>query len=135
MKISINEISKLSGATRETVAKRLQGRPFEAGPKQAKLYDFNQVFTWKSVDGSEMPVITEAESRRLLNLEKIEGEKLNNEKLRRERIPLEIIEARNDAALTNIAGIIKAHEGKILDPLLISDIFTEMRGINLDLGK
>jgi HNH endonuclease len=56
--------------------------------------------------------------------------RLDMEVTRKERIPLDVIEAINDRALSNVAGLMKAHEGKTLDTVLIGDIFTELRTIN-----
>ena len=45
------------------------------------------------------------------------------------RIPIEDVEEHNDLVLQNVAGILKAHEGKKLTAELIQELFAELRRI------
>ena len=54
---------------------------------------------------------------------------------RKERWPKADVEEIHDSALSNVAGLLKAHEGKMLDSTLIQDIFTELRGVGAALAK
>lgn len=135
-KVSINEIVGLTGQTRATVIKRLEGHRFAPGPKQAKLYEHAQIFQWRSASGeADEKEVTEAESRRLLNLERIEGQRLENENKRKERIPLEIVEAINDRVFSNLAGMLKTNRGKLLSDDVINDMLTEARSIGAKLKE
>ena len=60
---------------------------------------------------------------------------LEMEVLRGERWPSEDVEAIHETSLSNVAGLLKAHEGKALTPELIRDIFTELREVPAKLAK
>jgi hypothetical protein len=49
--------------------------------------------------------------------------------LRKERIPLEDITEINEEVFTHVAGLLKAHTGKMLTEDLVNDIFAQFRGI------
>ena len=61
--------------------------------------------------------------------------KLEMEVTRGDRWPKEDVEAIHETSLTNVAGLLKAHEGKPLTPELIRDIFTELREVPAKLAK
>lgn len=130
-KFSEIQLSDMTGKTRDTIRKRLEGIPHERGPKNAKLYDsktaLERIYGQSNEDGSEF--ITAAEAQRLLTIARRSEIDLNMEIARRERIPLAVIEATNDRVFSNVAGLLKAHVGKPLDEVLVADIFTELRSI------
>ena len=54
---------------------------------------------------------------------------------RGDRWPKDDVEAIHEASLSNIAGLLKSHEGKPLSAELIRDIFTELREVPAKLTK
>ena len=64
-----------------------------------------------------------------MTIKRTEEIDLNMEVLRGKRIPLEIVDASEDKAITNCAGILKASEGKVLTAELLQEIFAEFRNM------
>lgn len=133
--ISKKEIAQLLGMTRETVDRKVSNMAHKDGPKGAMLYPSDVALRVclgvnEVGEDGEAP-ITLPEAQRLLTLAKKEQTDLQNEVLRKERVPLEDIEEANERVLSNVAGLIKAHVGKPLDEALVSDIFAELRNMNL----
>ena len=120
--VSTSELSRLTGATRQTVIRKVDGLPFQSGPKQAKLYNSEEALRRILIGDGE----DETPQNRLA-IKRAEEIELNMEVTRRQRIPLDDIAEINDRALQNAAGILKAHEGKTLTPEVIAEIFTAMR--------
>ena len=126
---SVKQLSAITGKTRQTVGKKLDGLPFTDGAKGAKLYDtktaLERIYGCSTEDGSEF--ITAAEAQRQLTIARRQQIDLEMEVTRKERIPLDVIEAVNDRKFRNVAGLLKAHTGKVLDVELLDDIFAELR--------
>jgi hypothetical protein len=125
MLISINRISELTGHSREHVRRTLNGMPFTAGKSQAKLYESKDVLTLRLASGDDRH-ITEAESRRLLNIEKTTLIRVQQESLRRVRIAIETVTEINTFCFSNIRGIILASR---LDDQSKDDILLELQGV------
>jgi hypothetical protein len=129
--LSINELSELTGKTRATVVKALDGIPFLDGPKSAKLYAskvaLEKIYHAPTEDGQKF--ISAAEAQRQLTIARREQITLEMECTRKERIPLEVTNEVNERAFSNVSGLLKAHEGKQLDQTLIGDILSELRQI------
>jgi hypothetical protein len=86
--ISINELHQLTGKTRATVTKALDGLAFTEGPKAAKLYDsktaLEKIYHARDEDGETY--VSNAEANRLLTIARREqiiveqrGQELKNE--------------------------------------------------------
>lgn len=136
--ISINELHILTGKTRATVTKHLDGLPFEEGPKQACLYDSKVALERlycgdNGKDGAG--AITAQEASRQLTIARKQQIDLEMEVTRGDRWPKDDVESIHESALSNVAGLLKAHEGKPLSIDLIKDIFTELREVTVHLAK
>jgi hypothetical protein len=135
--LSINELHKLTGKTRATVTKSMDGLTFQPGPKAGKLYDSKlalaKLYGVAGEDGTGS--VTAQEASRLLTIARRQQIDLEMEVLRGERWPSEDVEAIHETSLSNVAGLLKAHEGKTLTPELIRDIFTELREVPAKLAK
>lgn len=121
----------MTGRTRENIMGKLDGVPFEK-KGSAKLYDsvpaLSRIFLGQSdTDGT---ALTEAESRRLLNLRRIAEIDLDMEIKRKERIPLDVLESVNDRAFSNVAGMLKSNRDKPLTEEAINDMLTELRSVS-----
>ncbi len=135
--LSINELHKLTGKTRATVTKSMDGLTFQPGPKSGKLYDSKlalaKLYGVAGEDGTGS--VTAQEASRLLTIARRQQIDLEMEVLRGERWPSEDVEAIHETSLSNVAGLLKAHESKTLTPELIRDIFTELREVPAKLAK
>jgi hypothetical protein len=135
--LSINELHKLTGKTRATVTKSMDGLTFQPGPKSGKLYDSKlalaKLYGVAGEDGTGS--VTAQEASRLLTIARRQQIDLEMEVLRGERWPSEDVENIHETSLSNVAGLLKAHEGKTLTPELIRDIFTELREVPAKLAK
>ncbi len=128
-KFSETELSLMTGHTRATIRKKLDGVKHEKGERNARLYDSKLALEciYLGAKSDQGEVITAAEAARRLTVKKGEQIDLEMEIARKERIPISDIEAVNDRVMQNIAGLLKAHVGKPLDETLIGDLFTELR--------
>ena len=120
--ISISDIVRLTGASREAVLRRIAGLPWTPAPHQAKMYDSKAALRCVIVGDGE----TESPQDRLATkcAEQID---LQMETERKERIPIEYVEEHNETVLQTVAGIFKANENKKLTPELVQEIFAELR--------
>lgn len=128
---SIKELSELLSMTRETVGKKLANMLPTDGPKGAKLYPSDKAIR-TCLGMNDAPAgdfIDYAEAQRLLTVRRADQVQLEMECTRKERIPLEVTNEVNERAYSNVAGLLKAHEGKHLDQALIGDILSELRQI------
>lgn len=108
---------------------KLVDLPFEQKGR-AKLYDSKLALPRIYLgNGSDPDAPTEAESRRLLNNRRRAQIDLDMEVKRKERIPLDVLEAINERAFSNVAGMLKAHRDKVLDENAINDLLTELRSV------
>lgn len=137
--ISQLEIANLTSLDRETVRRRLEGMVFTPGPKRAKLYrsDSALIRVLGVGDGSDDGVerVTQAEATRRYTISRDEQVKLEMEVTRGDRWPKDDVEEIHETSLSNVAGLLKGHEGKVLTPELIRDIFTELREVPAKLAK
>jgi len=128
---SIQQLSRITGNTRETVGKYLEKAPHKDGKKGAKLYESAKVLALRDFRNEEGPALSGQEAARQLSVARKQQIELEMEVLRKERIPLEVIAESDAAVFSNIAGLLKAHEGKLLDEILLADIFTELRQVGV----
>jgi hypothetical protein len=135
--LSINELHKLTGKTRATVTKSMDGLTFQPGPKSGKLYDSKlalaKLYGVAGEDGTGS--VTAQEASRLLTIARRQQIDLEMEVTRGDRWPKEDVENIHEQSLSNVAGLLKAHEEKTLTPELIRDIFTELREVPAKLAK
>ncbi len=97
----------------------------------AKLYDSRVALSCIYLGGgTEEGAQTEAESRRLLNIKRTAGIELDMQTKRKERIPLADLEAVNERAFSNVAGMLKAQRDKLLTEQTINDLLTELRSVS-----
>jgi hypothetical protein len=130
-RLNIRQLARLTGKTRETIALRLQSVPHGTADNGAKLYESKAALEaiYSSASTSE------AESRRQLNDARRELTTLQAECIRKERIPLDVITAINEAALGNVAGILKSKAGKFFDDQALADCFEELASIDLQVAE
>lgn len=129
--LSINELSILTGKTRATVTRKLDGMEPVAGPKASKLFPsaaaLDRIYYGGQEDGSE--IVTQTEATRQLTVARKAQIDLEMEVTAKKRIPLEVAESINEQVHSNVAGIIKAHRDKTLTEDVIHDILTELRRV------
>jgi hypothetical protein len=136
--LSENQLSELTGRTRATIRKRMDGLEYRTGPHKARLYDSKIALEAIYLRGSntgESDFIDTAEAQRQLTVARRDQITLEMECTRKDRIPLDDIEAVNDRVFTNVAGLLKAQAGKVLSPELLNDLFTELRGLGDSITK
>lgn len=80
----------------------------------------------KSPD-AEKGIESESQTRQGLNKERELQLKLQNETLRKQRIPLAVVRRIDTTAYTNIAQLIRARRGKVLDDHTLNDVFSEIQ--------
>ena len=135
--ISQLEIAELLSTDRETVRKKVAPLVAKQGPKNAKLYESDKALPLclglgGPQDGEWVDM---AEAQRLLTVKRGAQIDLEMEVTRGDRWPKDDVEAIHEASLSNVAGLLKAHEGKPLSAELIRDIFTELREVPAKLTK
>lgn len=133
-KLSVNQLSGLTGKTRATVNKALDAVTPEIGEKSAKLYDSKIALeiiygARGGASGGEEGYISNQEANRLLTLERRAEIQLDIEIKRKERIPLDVVSQINDEVFSGAAAIIKGHLGKKLTSVVIKDILALFRDI------
>jgi hypothetical protein len=137
-RLNIHELAKLTGKERKTIQKKLQGVPYEAGKQSQKRYESKVALEIIYVGATEDAIgatITSAEASRQLTIARKEQIELEMEVTRGDRWPKDDVESIHEASLSNIAGLLKSHEGKPLSAELIRDIFTELREVPAKLTK
>lgn len=130
--VSVKLLSELLSMQRETVAKKLSSLVPTAGPKQAKLYPSDRAINMCLGRGEESDTgyVDQAEANRQLAIKRGAQIDLEMEVTRKERIPLDVLEDVNDRAFSNVAGMLKAHEGKTLTAAAIGDMLSELRSVS-----
>lgn len=131
----INEIAAFLGVSRETVRKKIADMSFVDGPNSAKLYDSSKAS--RAIFGSGATgngrSIDYAQAQCELAVARKEEIELNMEVTSRTRVPIEVCDTIDERTFTNVAGLIKSHEGKPLTAALIGDIFSELRQLSSEL--
>lgn len=135
--ISQLEIAELLSTDRETVRKKVAPLVATPGPKNAKLYESDKAIPLCLGLGGPQDgeYVDMAEAQRLLTVKRGAQIDLEMEVTRGDRWPKDDVEAIHEASLSNIAGLLKSHEGKPLSAELIRDIFTELREVPAKLTK
>lgn len=136
-KVSQLELANLTGIDRETVRRRIEHLPHEPGPKRAKLFDSEKALRaiFGATESGVVDETTGMSPQDALAVTRKKEIELGMEVTRGERWPKEDVEAIHEASLSNVAGLLKAHEGKPLSTELIKDIFTELREVPSKLAK
>jgi hypothetical protein len=126
--LSINALASLTKLDRRTVVDRLAGLKPLRVVARAKRYALRDAIpALCQVPDSRGG--TESQSRRLLNDSRRTLADLQAEAIRRERVPLDDAIQINEAALSNVAGILKSRLGKTLDDQSLADCFAELANI------
>ena len=135
--ISQLEIAELLSTDRDTVRKKVAPLVATPGPKNAKLYESDKAIPLCLGLGGPQDgeYVDMAEAQRLLTVKRGAQIDLEMEVTRGDRWPKDDVEAIHEASLSNIAGLLKSHEGKPLSAELIRDIFTELREVPAKLTK
>ena len=140
-KVNILELSRLTGKDRENIGKWISGLSFEPGKGRAKLYNSEEALsriylrrTEKEQADKDAQVggeyVDQQEANRILAVRRGEQIALEMEVTAKKRIPLDICEEVNDKAFSNVAGMLKAYEGKTLTAESINDMLTELRTVS-----
>ncbi len=134
-RLNIRQLSRLTGKMRETIGDRLHGLPHIL-TNGHKLYDtqpaLELIYIGKSGDDGG---ITEAESRRRLNIAKTRSLELDDEIKRKTRIPIDLILDLYGATYGQIVAIIKAHHNRLMSLDAINECFAALRGIEMQAKK
>jgi hypothetical protein len=137
--LNIRQLSRLTGRTRETIGHKLAHIPFKETSNRSKAFDskvaLDAIYYGTPGGGGDGERITQAEATRRYTISRDEQVKLEMEVTRGDRWPKEDVENIHEQSLSNVAGLLKAHEGKTLTPELIRDIFTELREVPAKLAK
>lgn len=138
--LNIRQLSRLTGRTRETIGHKLAHIPFKETSNRSKAFDSKVAldaiyYGTPAGGGGDGERITQAEATRRYTISRDEQVKLEMEVTRGDRWPKEDVENIHEQSLSNVAGLLKAHEGKTLTPELIRDIFTELREVPAKLTK
>lgn len=135
--VSINELSIWTGKDRQTISRALDGIDFIPGDRGAKLYPsrvaLEKLYHASTVNGGTFT--NKGEADRQLVLARKDQIHLEMEVTRGQRWPKQDVEEIHEKALFNVAGLIKAHEGKVLNNQLIQDLFAELRGVGAALAE
>jgi hypothetical protein len=134
-RLNIRQLSRLTGKMRETIGDRLHGLPHIL-TNGHKLYDtqpaLELIYVGKTGDDGG---ITEAESRRRLNIAKTRSLELDDEIKRKTRIPIDLILDLYGATYGQIVAVIKAHHGRLMTLDAINECFAALRGIEVQAKK
>jgi hypothetical protein len=134
-RLNIRQLSRLTGKMRETIGDRLHGLPHTL-TNGHKLYDtqaaLELIYVGKTGDDGG---ITEAESRRRLNIAKTRSLELDDEIKRKTRIPIDLILDLHTATYGQIVAIIKGQLDRLMTLDAINECFAALRGIEVQAKK
>lgn len=136
--VSELKLAELTGFDRGTVKRRLDGMAHQPGPRRGRLYDsklaLERLYRGDS-SGEDGEIISKPEAERQLTIARKEQIDLEMEVTRRDRIPLAAIRELNERGHSNVAGMLKAHAGKVLTEGAIQDMLGELRAIGDELAN
>jgi hypothetical protein len=121
MRVSVNELSNITGRDRHTIRKQLDSLPSINGKKGALLYDSKRALSVIYKTGN----LEDARAKHALSQVSLNA--VREEDLRKSRIPLEEILDVLDFTFQSIASTLKAAKFKKLTPELINEIFDKIR--------
>jgi hypothetical protein len=121
MRVSINELSNITGRDRHTIRKQLDSLPSINGKKGALLYDSKRALSVIYQAGN----LEDARAKHALSQVSLNA--VREEDLRKNRIPIEEILDVLDLTFQSIAATLKAAKFKKLTPELINEIFDKIR--------
>lgn len=121
--VSVSEMSRLTGATREFVTKRLSKIPF-TWADNGKTKSYNAREALRAFYLGEDGAVT---TREALEIKKAQHIDLQMEVTRGKRIPLDDIRELNDEVFQNIAGILKGALNKVFTSDRLEDCMAELR--------
>ncbi len=124
---SISELSQMTGKERRTITIKLEGIPFEPGPKGAMLYDsviaLERIY---AIDARRVS-LDEARTRHALSQERLN--QVREEELRKTRVPSDFVLSVHDQTLQAMVSTLKAGKDKPLTSELINEILEKWRAI------
>lgn len=134
-RLNIRQLSRLTGKPRETIGTRLVSIPHVL-TNGHKLYDtqaaLELIYIGKTGDDGG---ITEAESRRRLNIAKTRSLELDDEIKRKTRIPIDLIIELYEATYGQIVAIIKGQLDKRMTLDAINECFAQLREMGAQLQE
>jgi hypothetical protein len=132
--VSINELSRLTGHTRETCARRLEGVEPQPGPNRSKLY--NSELALPLVMGisaaEDGDPTTLAEANRRLAIARTKQVEHETKKSQDKWVPIEEVIQVNGEIWDGMRKIIIARDGKLMDMETINQLLEELR--KMDIG-
>lgn len=144
-RVSLFWLSKHTGKTRENIGKWIDGLDKKKGPGNSWTFDSADALSriyLRRTDSEQASntedanaYIDQQEANRLLAVLRGEEIKLGMEVTSKKRIPLELCEEVNDRAFSNVAGMLKSNEGKMLTGESINDMLTELRTVSEAISK
>jgi hypothetical protein len=127
MKVSINQLSELTGFDRRTVKGRLKNIKFTLGAKKANLYDSSEALAQLYGADSEEGELVSYEHARIQNLQAdTKLKQVTREEKEKQRIPIGVVQSVNDSVLQEVAAQIKASG---LQEKTVNAIFEQLRSI------
>lgn len=123
--VTINWLAECVGMHPSTVKRRTTGLQRDTAGKLNRVQALEAVFigTAETKDGR----ITTPEAVRRLTLEKAVQVRLQNDILRETRIPIDDVLSVHNAMLMELAGSLKAREGKLVTREFVNELFAEWR--------
>jgi hypothetical protein len=116
MKLSISQLSELTGKDRRTVTAKIEGLPHEEGAKGAMLYDsvaaFDRIYSIEPRNIS----LDEARTRHAFSQEELNNTR--NEELRKKRIAIDLVASVFDQSFAGAEEIAQRHRVEALIPRL-----------------
>jgi hypothetical protein len=126
--LTMTQAAHLVGMTREDFSARVTAGTM---PSNAGSFFIPDIVLAAIRYGSELGdgVISKSEADRQLVVKRCEQIDLEMEVTRKQRIPLDVLDSINETAFSNVVGMLKAHEGKMLTAAAIGDMLGELREI------
>ena len=124
---SISEYSQMTGKDRRAITIKLEGIPFEQGPKGAMLYDsviaLDRIY---AIDARKVS-LDEARTRHALSQEALN--QVREEELRKRRIPMGLVTSILDQTVQALVAILKARKNEPLTNDLINELLGKFRDL------
>jgi len=129
MRVSINQLSELTGKDRRTIKMRLGDLPHEPGPKQSYLYDsrsaLQRIYCGETTEDGTGGVTLE-QARIKLTLKQATNVDVDTEIKRKQRIPIEVVNEVYDQVFQAQSAILKASK---LPTETVNEILAQMRAM------
>lgn len=139
--MSINELHKLTGVMRDTITRRLGDLEFVTkgtGKTAAKKYDPKKALPLiygATAGGESGGALNTQQAAAALSVAKKHQIDIDIECKRKERIPVSDIETVNDEVFSEIAGMLKTFEGRVMTREDVNDIYARFRDIGAKVSE